>query len=144
MNLLGAIEIDLSAKGVVEYKVPPCNRLWLPPRVLRTVAGGVLQMVEQDPAAIVAVSIGAREAQPLPFGSADSLAISFSGPFSSIFVQVVANPNGAAKLYLHTGTDVVIGYGNTEGLSPFVGPGANDSGSGVRFHDSHVVGVGLL
>lgn len=130
MRILPIIEIDLSVAGEQVISVAQCNRLWLPPKVLRPSSGAVpYAVVTQVTDAIVGIRFGTDE-EPLPFGVGESMANSFSGCFSKLWVRVIVpSATAGAKLYLQAGSDVVIGYGNESGLSPSVN---NASISGVH------------
>jgi len=125
MTTDGILRIDLHAKGEVQYRFAPCNRLFLP----KNFVVGRTDVGANPTDAVIAVRLNDSN-QPHPWAIQDGYLTSASGVIDHIFVTVITPGEGDA-LYLCTGTDIALGYGNADGLSPVVG--SNGGGSSAEW-----------
>jgi hypothetical protein len=123
-----SILIDLTQQAETQYNFPRCNRLWLP----KTLIVSPPNTQANDQGVILGIRINNRNEAMLPWGILDGYVTSVGGDMDKIFVTVLNNPNNADTIALSTGTDVSVGYGNTDGLSPDVGGGEGGSGHQVQ------------
>ena len=124
MSFNATVAIDTTKRGSVYYPFGQCNRLWLPKKVV------VGQRVEPNLATdtILGIRIGDQTQDMHPWSIADGFATSASGPMDGLWVTVLQK--GAADVvYLCTGTNVGLGYGDIDGLSAVVADGAGTQGS---------------
>lgn len=125
------INVTAATKEVVIKR--QCNRLWLVPVVLVDNSSGGKQLYIQPTDAVLAIRFSVTD-EWLPWGVGDGMVNRFTGAVQEIRVMVVTPSSGASKVYLHTGLNLTLGYGNSSGLSPDV-TGSTDA----PIHTHHVI-----
>lgn len=135
MSLDSVVTIDTTKPGEVQYNFAPCNRLWLPKNVV--LAGKVVANQMED--TVLGIRVQDTSGAMHPWSMQDGYVNTVSGAVTRIFVTIIAK-GVANSVYLCTGTDVGVGYGNSDGLSPEVG-GSSATGDslrgGVNWHFNH-------
>lgn len=126
------VAIDLTAAGPKEYYVTG-NRLWLPTLALvpdSTSATGY-SMFAQNQGCVIGVRLGDVTNEMVPMGCVDGQVNMLEGHFEKLIVRVIVpNLAGGHTLYLHSGSDMGIGYSNDSGSQPYVGLNKGQSAEG--------------